>query len=148
MMSFMLELNIEGLTDAQGRAIERKCRERDAWPIEYLPPCEKRVWFRRRSFGPGLWLPESLNGRHLLSDEAIWDAPAWAMEPDLLRPFADAMRVLGEEVPQGFDFRATWVGSEVRHERVVSADQLAQLVLDSQLNEFTRYRVPARDAAG
>jgi hypothetical protein len=52
------------------------------------------------------------------------------------------MRVLGDELPQGFAFRATWGGSEVRHDVEVDAQRLAELVLASELNEFTRYRVP------
>ena len=53
-------------------------------------------------------------------------------------------RVLGEELSQGFPFRATWVGSDVREERILSAEELADLILALKLNEFTRYRVPAR----
>lgn len=97
-------------------------------------------------------MPEqSDDGRHLLSVHAEWDAPAWAMEPDLLPPLAQAVRVLGEELPQGFSLRATWVGSEMRHEQVLTAEELASLVLASQLNEFTSYRVPPNaqtDASG
>jgi hypothetical protein len=89
-------------------------------------------------------MPEQLDDRHLLSDEAEWDAPAWAMEPDLLPALAEAIRVLGDELPQGFSLRATWAGSEVRHDCVLTAQELAELVLASSLNEFTRYRVPPR----
>jgi hypothetical protein len=77
-----------------------------------------------------------------LSDEAEWDAQAWAMRPELLPPLAEAARVLGEQLPQGFAFRACWVGSEVREERILSAAELADLILASRLNEFTLYRVP------
>lgn len=86
-------------------------------------------------------MPDGRDGRHLLSDDAEWDAPAWAMQPDFLAPLAGAIRVLGELLPQGFTFRATWVGSEVREERDLTADELAGIALSSQLNEFTRYRV-------
>ena len=35
-------------------------------------------------------MPEELDSdRHLLSDQADWDAPAWAMEPTLLPSFAE-----------------------------------------------------------
>jgi hypothetical protein len=66
------------------------------------------------------------------------------MEPDLLPPLAEAVRVLGEELPQGFSFRATWAGSEVRDEQVLTAEALAGLVLAAHLNEFFCYRVPTR----
>ena len=90
-------------------------------------------------------MPDALDSdHHLLSDEAEWDAPVWAMQAELLPPLAEAIRVLGEQLPQGFAFRATWVGSDVREERILSADELANLILASQLNEFTQYRVPPR----
>jgi hypothetical protein len=145
-VSFLLELEVEGLTEEQGRAIEAKCRERGAWPVGFMPRRRRRfAVFNPRWVGPALSMPEqSDSGLHLLSDAADWDAPAWAMEPELLAPLAEAMRVLGDELPQGFALRATWVGSEIREERVLSADELAALALASQLNEFTRYRVPAR----
>jgi hypothetical protein len=52
--------------------------------------------------------------------------------------------VLGELLPQGFGLRATWAGSKVRQERVLSTNELADLALASQLDEFTRYQVPAQ----
>lgn len=93
-------------------------------------------------------MPAALDrDRHLLSDGAVWNAPSWAMRPELLSPLAEAVRVLGAQLPQGFAFRATWVGSEVREERILTADELVDLVLTSQLNEFTRYKVlPQRPA--
>ena len=89
-------------------------------------------------------MPAVLAGEGVLSEEAEWDAPAWAMRPEVLPPLADAVRVLGEQLAQGFAFRATWVGSEVREERILSAHELADLILVSQLNEFTVYRVPPK----
>lgn len=91
-MSFLLELTVDGLTEEQGRVVERVCRERDAWPVHFAP---------RR----------------------------------------------GDSLPQGFTLRATWVGSEVREERDLDADELASIVLASGLNEFTLYRVPARSSS-
>jgi hypothetical protein len=140
----MLVLDVEGLTEEQGRAIEARCRERGAWPVRFRPPRRRRIaLLGPREVGPTLSMPEQLDsGRHLLSDHATWDAPAWAMEPDLLPLLAEAVRVLGDELPQGFSLRATWVGSEARHEHVLTADNLVGLVLASRLNEFTSYRVP------
>ena len=86
----------------------------------------------------------SVSGLMRVSDAAKWDAPAWAMTPELLPSLAEAVRVMGDPPPQGFTLRATWVGSEVREERAMSADELAEVILASQLNEFTQYRIPAR----
>ena len=94
-------------------------------------------------------MPGEFDGdRHLVTDDAEWDAIAWTMDPELLPALAEAMRVLGEKLPQGFALRATWVGSEVREVRVVSADELIDLVLASRLNEFTSYRVPPHSRDG
>ncbi len=132
-MSFLFELDVENLTMEQAKRVEAACHERGAWPVG---PGRARGRLR-------LGMPESIgDGRHILSDDAIWDAPAWAMAPDLLPLLAETMRVLGDALPQGFAFRATWVGSEVRHEVEIDAQRLAELVLVSELNEFTRYRVP------
>ena len=145
-VSFLVELDVADLTEAQGRAVEAKCRERDAWPVCFAPRHRRRLaLFGPREVGAALWVPEKLDSdRQLLSDDAEWAAPACAMKPELLPSFADAIRVLGEELTQGFALRATWGGSEVREERILSAEELADLVLASQLNEFARYRVPAR----
>jgi hypothetical protein len=145
-VSFVLELSVEGLTEEQGRAVAAACRDRGAWPIEFLPRRRRRrrlAGFRPKEKGPRLSMPGELDGdRHLLAD-AEWDAIAWTMDPELLPSLAEAIRVLAEELPQGFALRATWVGSEVREVRVLSAGELVDLVLASRLNEFTSYRVPA-----
>ena len=70
------------------------------------------------------------------------------MEPEARRKLAETLRWLGTELQQGFTFRATWLGSPVEDEVVVSADELAALAADSKLNEFTRYRVPPTSKAG
>jgi len=144
-MSFRLELEVEHLTDEQGRAVEAKSRARESWPIHFAPRRRRRLCIiGPRVVGSELRMPTEFDGdRRLLSDEAQLDAPAWAMEPALLPAFAEAITVLGEELPQGFALRATWVGSRVREERELSADELAALAVASKLNEFTRYRVPA-----
>jgi hypothetical protein len=56
--------------------------------------------------------------------------------------------VLADQLSQGFALRATWTGSEVRHEREVTVNELADLALTSQLNEFTRYRLPRQNPTG
>ena len=132
-MSFLFELDVEDLTMEQAERVATACHERGTWPVAY----------RRARGRLTLRMPDSVgDGRHILSDDATWDAPAWAMAPELLPLLAETMRVLADELPQGFAFRATWVGSEVRHEVEIDAQRLAELVLASELNEFTRYRVP------
>ncbi len=144
-MSFLFKLEVDGLTDDQGAAIERASTQRDTWPIRFAERRRRRfALFGPRIVGPSLWMPEEFeSGQHVLTDATAWDEPTWDMDPELVPKLAEAIRLLGELVPQGFSFRATWVGSDVREERSLSADDLAETVLASQLNEFTRYRVPA-----
>jgi hypothetical protein len=134
-VSFVFELNVDALTEAQGRAIE--ARTRDAWPVAFKPRHRVALFWE---WGPELWIRD---GGDLLTDEAEPEAPYWDMNAAELPALAATLRVLGDELPQGFGFRATWTGSEVREERVLGADELAEIALASRLNEFTLYRVPA-----
>jgi hypothetical protein len=145
-VSFLLELEVEQLTAVQAQAVEAKSRARSTWPIRAAQQHRLLDRVRPGMGRPVLRMPDKDdNGNDLLSHQAEWSAPAWAMEPKALPSFAEAIRILGEELSQGFALRATWVGSPVRNEQVLSAEDLARLALDSRLNEFTRYRVPPRD---
>jgi len=147
LVSFLLHLEVTDLSPEQGRAVEASCRLRQAWPVRFVPGRPRRWWRKLALAGPGhvpprLDMPAEQPGLgHLLSDDADWDAPSWAMRGDLLPALAESIRILGEHLPQGSTFQATWVGSEVRHVRVLTAAQLAEVVLASALNEFTRYVV-------
>jgi hypothetical protein len=141
-VSFVTELVVDDLTEAQGRAVAE--RTRDAWPVEFRQP-RRFPWVGRR--GNELWLREDLrDGRKLLTDEAEPEAQAWDMDRAHLPALAASIRILGEELPQGFAFRATWTGSPIHHERTLTATELAAVALASHLNEFTVYRVPATRA--
>src|SRR4051812_26389645 len=106
-MSFLLKLDVERLTAEQAQAVEIACRRRKAWPIRSAPPRRGSTLGHPRHAGPELRMPDrDDSGNELLSDQATWDAPAWKMEPTLLPSFAEAIRVLGEELPQGFTLRA------------------------------------------
>lgn len=114
----------------------------DRWP---LAPGQRSKW--GRELPPALHLPEQFGDRHLLTDHAEWDAGAWDMHRELLPLLADTLQLLCDRLPHGFVLRATWSGSEVRDERQPSCGELVRLTLDSQLNEFTRYRVSSAEEA-
>lgn len=95
---------VDDLTRAQGEAVEAHCRERGAWPVRLR--VSAHGLFRRRD-RLELVLRVVVDGQHLLSDDAQWDAGAWSMQPHLLDPLADAVLVLVEDLPQGFTMRAT-----------------------------------------
>jgi hypothetical protein len=144
-VGFYFELDVDGLTEHQGQVIEAKCAERGAWPVRLTPPRRRRfAVLGQRVTLAALSMPDADGGRDLLSDQAEVDAPTWRMDPDLLPRLADTIHILGEELAQGFALRATWAGSPVSYERLVTATDLALLVLACQLNKFTLYRVPPR----
>jgi len=141
-MSFVLELEVPGLTWTQVDELVLAVADSEGWPVGAAP---RRRWGREQA--PALLLLDASGDRQLLSDDAEWDAEAWSMDRELLPRLATTLRLLCERLPQGFAFRATWTGSEVRVERRLSCDELVRLTLDSRLNEFTRYVVGAADAS-
>jgi hypothetical protein len=143
-VSFVFILEVDDLGEEQAQMIERLCGE-NAWPV--LLHRRRRFFGLLRGGEVELYVPDALGDQHILTDDAMWDADAWEMEPSLLPLLADTIRILGEAVPQGFSFRATWVGDEVREDVELNAEALAGLALASRLNEFTRYRVPAAPSA-
>jgi hypothetical protein len=141
-VSFVLELDVSDLTPEQGRAIEEACQARQAWPLAFVAARSRKRLLRSREASPAvLEIPEEVEGRHLLSDAAEWDAPAWDFERNVRPRLAETLRILGEHLSQGFVFRASWIDGEVRDERTLTAEALAQLAADAALNEFTRYVV-------
>ena len=140
-----MELAAQNVTAEQGEAIEAATREREAWPVHYVPThSERRRLFKRRAVGASLVMPDRMGSRYLLSDQAIWDEPFWDLEPEFRPKLATSFRILGEFLPQGFRFRATWVGDEVRETFSLSADELAERAAASAINEYTVYLVPPR----
>src|SRR5262245_61266680 len=60
----------------------------------------------------------------LMADEADWNAPVWALEPDVLAGLASALQLLYEEAG-GFTFQASWIGDAPdTRERVALRDVL------------------------
>ena len=147
-MSFLVELDAQGVTPEQGEAVEAACRQRDAWPIHYIRGGRRKRLLRKpKRTEPHLWMPDAIDGRYLLSDQADWDQPFWDLEPEFRPKLAEAFRILGEFVPQGFKFRATWGGDEVRETKTLTADELADLAAASQINEYTLYVVSPAEVA-
>ena len=144
-MSFVVELAAQNVTAEQGEAIEAAIREREAWPVRYVPAHLERRWLlKRRAIRSSLVMPDIVDGRYLVSDQAMWDQPFWDLQPEFRPRLATTFRILGEFLPQGFRFRATWVGDEVRETISLSADELAERAAASAINEYTLYLVPPR----
>lgn len=140
-VSFLVELDIEGVTPKQGEAVEAPCRARDAWPIGYTRRRMKdRILRKPKYVEPALWVPDAVEGRYLISDQADWEQRFWDLAPEFRRELAESFRILDEFVPQGFKFRATRVGDEIRQTKELTAHELADCAAASQINRVHALR--------
>jgi hypothetical protein len=75
----------------------------------------------------------------MLTDEADWNAEAWAMRPEVLAPLARTLSTLAERGPEGMTVEAIWVGEKPDREQKVTVRKLAALARASRLGTHTRY---------
>ena len=75
----------------------------------------------------------------LLSDDADWNADAWAMRPELLERLGRTLEVLAEHGPDTLSIEALWVGETARETIRVTPAKLAALGRASRLGTRTRY---------
>ena len=77
----------------------------------------------------------------LLADDADWDAPVWAMRPEVREPLAQTLETLASGIPSGTVIEALWVGESAGHDQHVTPAGLAALVRADSLGTRTRYVV-------
>ena len=80
----------------------------------------------------------------MLTDQADWDADAWAMRPEVLEPLARTLSTLAERGPEGMTVEALWAGEKPAREQRVTIRELADLARASQLGTHTRYVLSRR----
>ena len=78
---------------------------------------------------------------NLLADDADWDAPVWAMRPEVLSPLARILEAVGSATSEEWSVQAVWIGMTPQEQRV-SVAELVAIVDASQLGTLTRYTVP------
>jgi hypothetical protein len=100
----------------------------------------RKGWFRRKPallhLGYG-----NMCACDLLSDEADWDAPTWAMNPAEASRLSRRIATLGELVRQPFTFEVLWHGTRPVHTVSVDVSTLASLADQSRLETKTSYYV-------
>lgn len=145
---FMFDLEVEGLTDPTGRALEAACREAGAWPIIFAPGRVERRWFGiEKAYPPVLDIAvEDPSGPIVLPD-APREAERIVMRASALPALARTIGLVAEHFPGPLTFRATWSGSPIRTDVDLSLDDLLVRIERSFLNEAERYRVFARPTA-
>ena len=77
----------------------------------------------------------------LLSDDAEWNADAWAMRPDILEQLARTVQILADEGPPNLCLEALWIGERPRETARVTAAELVMLARSSRLGTRTRYEL-------
>lgn len=138
-MSFVLELEMAELDWELADRLDR--RTLDAGCIA-VHPGPRRRWFRRRE--PSLTIDHERDRVPVLSDQADWDETAFTLDERGRELLAQTISILDDELTGSWSLRACWVDDPVRHERDVTADELAELVRSSGLDRTTRYRVKPR----
>ena len=76
----------------------------------------------------------------LMSDNADWSAPIWALDPRVLEGLARALRMLNDEVG-GFTFQASWINDEPETRSHVQLRELLKDVLNNQVKNKHLYLV-------
>lgn len=115
---------------------ERLARVSGLWVKKVNRPVKGAFWF-------------SVDGGcscSLLSDEADWNAPVWALEPNVLERLATALQLLGAEAG-GFTFQALWIGDKADTESQITLAEMLEDVRNNRVKNKHTYRVttvPAR----
>jgi hypothetical protein len=79
----------------------------------------------------------------LLSDDADWNAPAWAMEAHLRPKLAATLTAIGQAITCPMVLEALWAGDSPSETVDLDLEVLSDLAARSQLGTKTRYRVAA-----
>lgn len=77
----------------------------------------------------------------LLSDDADWNAPTWAMTPESLVELADLWVRLFERVPGDVAAQALWDGDRAEAEQALSRAEFVDVVRQGALGTKTRYLI-------
>ena len=81
----------------------------------------------------------------LLTDDADWNADAWAMRPEILERLARTLQILADEGPSSLCVEALWIGETPNQTARVTASELATLARSSRLGTRTKYEIAPSD---
>jgi hypothetical protein len=77
----------------------------------------------------------------VLSEDADWSQDAFTLSADGRRQLAATVLALSGVLSPGWGIRAYWIGDPVTNEQTLTAQELAELVMQSRLDRGTLYRV-------
>ena len=99
---------------------------------------------RRRLLKPEYVLSLSLDGGcacTTLTDDADWNAPFWAMDPQALVLLANTIERIAEYAPDGFTFQALWAGDKPREKLTVTLQQMVTIIRSGKIGTRASYNV-------
>lgn len=76
----------------------------------------------------------------LMSDDADWNAPTWALDPKVLDGLARILCLLNDEAA-GFTLQALWIGDEVETQSRVQIHEAVADVLNNRVRNKHKYVV-------
>jgi len=124
-----LELYVIPATDNKVSA-ERLARASGLWAKKVNKPIKGAIRFSR----------DGGCSCSLLSNEADWDKPIWALEDRVLEGLASALQLLGQEAG-GFTLRAIWKGDDAETESEISLSQMLDEVRSNRVRNRHTYKV-------
>ena len=79
----------------------------------------------------------------LLADSADWNAQTWDLEADAMPRLARTFEILFDQIPEEFAVEMMWAGEEAPEERLVSRQQMLDIVRQGRFGTTVRYRIQA-----
>tara|TARA_B110000305_G_scaffold204250_1_gene233700 strand:- start:73 stop:402 length:330 start_codon:yes stop_codon:yes gene_type:complete len=76
-----------------------------------------------------------------LSEYADWADAMWDFEGDELATYADNITALFDLSEEGVSFSVVWAGDAVRETIELSIDELATVIQENEIRNFTKYIV-------
>ncbi len=79
----------------------------------------------------------------LLADTANWNAETWDLEAGELPRLVRTFEILFEQIPEQFGVEVMWAGDKTTEERMVSREQMLEIVRQGRFGTTVRYRIQA-----
>jgi hypothetical protein len=131
----LTQVLISNLTWERARAIARATQVEGSVALH---ADGRPFWFLHPTARLSTWAVHDL-----LTDSADWNADSWDMEPARLSELVRALEILFEQIPEAFQVEVMWSGDRALVERLVTRDELLDVVRRGQIGTRVRYLVKA-----
>jgi hypothetical protein len=105
---------------------------------------EHRNWRRKPTGLLTISEPSEGCACSMLTEDADWGRPHWDMRPEVLPQIAKTLDAIHQQVPEGFEFEALWIGDEPDGTEAVTIEEMRSLILAGQIGQKVRYVIKSR----